>query len=149
MYKGFPNSSKTPWSLHSPVKLIENEIVLEKYFNLRDLPWNFKWLSLNFWFCVFWTESLNGYCQIRGKDAKIWFFFYLLTVENKYSGLNFEQVFWSTHDQIVVPLCLISIASHFCTNWRFKEQRKVLENSLKVLEKGLPWSVGTMTYDSW
>ena len=46
-----------------------------------------------------------------------------------------------------------SIVDHFFANGCLKEQRKVLENSLKmylkspwkVLEKGMSWSVGTMT----
>ena len=47
-----------------------------------------------------------------------------------------------------------SIVDHFLTNGCLKEQRKVIENSLKmylkspwkVLEKGMSWSVGTMYY---
>ena len=66
---GFPQSLKSPWILGFPWKVLEKWFVLEKSLNLGDLPWNFQLVVLDFLFCVFWTESSNGYSKLRGTRA--------------------------------------------------------------------------------
>ena len=81
---GFPQSLKSPWILGFPWKVLENEFVLEKSLNLGDLPWNFKLVVLDFLFCIFWTESLNGHSKWRGTRANF--------PQKKFSSLRSQQL---------------------------------------------------------
>ena len=74
---------------------------------------------------------------------------------NKYPNLLPPLHHFSGELKIIWSLYVLfekSIVDHFSANGCLKEQRKVLENSLKmylkspwkVLEKGMSWSVGTM-----
>ena len=65
-------------------KVLENEFVLEKSLNLGDLPWNFKLVVLDFLFCIFWTESLNGHSKWRGTRANF--------PQKKFSSLRSQQL---------------------------------------------------------
>ena len=58
---------------HSPCIwgfFLENEFVLGNSMNLGDLSWNLDWQSLNFLFCVFWTESLNRNNELKLRFAR-------------------------------------------------------------------------------
>ena len=66
---GFPQSLKSPWIWGFPWKVLENEFVLEKSLNLGGPSLKFQLKVLDFLFCVFWTESLNGYSKLRGTRA--------------------------------------------------------------------------------
>ena len=52
----FGFSLKSPWKWISPWKVLE--------FRVPSLK--FQLVVLDFLFCVFWTESLNGYSKLRG-----------------------------------------------------------------------------------
>ena len=62
---GFPQSLKSPWILGFPWKVLENEFVLEKSLNLGGPSLKFQLVVLDLLFCVFRTESLNGYRKLR------------------------------------------------------------------------------------
>ena len=62
----FGFSLKSPWKWICPWKVLE----------FRGPSLKFQLVVLDFSFCVFWTESLNGYSKLRGTRAnfspKIW-----------------------------------------------------------------------------
>ena len=62
----FGFSLKSPWKWICPWKVLE----------FRGPSLKFQLVVLDFLFCVFWTESLNGYSKLRGTRAnfppKIW-----------------------------------------------------------------------------
>ena len=55
----FGFSLKSPWKWICPWKVLE----------FRGPSLNFQLEVLDFLFCVFWTESLNGYSKLRGTRA--------------------------------------------------------------------------------
>ena len=55
----FEFSLKSPWKWICPWKVLE----------FRGPSLKFQLVVLDFLFCVFWTESLNGYRKLRGTKA--------------------------------------------------------------------------------
>ena len=55
----FGFSLKSPWKWICPWKVLE----------FRGPSLKFQLVVLDFLFCVFWTESLNGYSKLRGTRA--------------------------------------------------------------------------------
>ena len=55
----FGFSLKSPWKWIFPWKVLE----------IRAPSLKFQLVVLDFLFCVFWTESLNGYSKLRGTRA--------------------------------------------------------------------------------
>ena len=58
-YLNFGVSLKSPWKWICPWKVLE----------FRGPSLKFQLVVLDFLFCVFWTESLNGYSKLRGTRA--------------------------------------------------------------------------------
>ena len=54
-------SLKSPWKWICPWKVLE----------FRGPSLKFQLVVLDFLFCVFWTESLNGYSKLRGTRANV------------------------------------------------------------------------------
>ena len=65
LHTGLPQSLKRPWILGFPWKWICPWKVLE----FIGPSLKFQLVVLDFLFCVFWNESLNGYSKLRGTRA--------------------------------------------------------------------------------
>ena len=65
---GFPQSLKSPWILGFLEKSLKMNCPW-KVLEFRIPSLKFQLVVLDFLFCVFWTESLNGYSKLRGTRA--------------------------------------------------------------------------------
>ena len=111
----FRFSLKSPWKLICPWKVLQ----------FRGPSLKFQFVILDFFSCVFWTESLNGYSKLRGTRAN---FPPKNSARFAYNSLQVKYFSSPIYNSItiVIPTCIYVYYVFQCINLFQNEQSLLL-----------------------